>query len=89
MDLTLNVSKDPIEGGQRLSVWLGLPSCSMVAICRVMLFSCESTWYDTAKGSLRIAGMAETMAFNYNSESILVSEMRTNDIVGIVRDSPV
>jgi hypothetical protein len=72
MDLTPSASKDPIEGGRRLWVWLGLLNFSMGVICRVMPFCCESATSvgeGGADGSLRIAGMAETMAFNYNSRS--------------------
>ena len=72
MVLMRNVSRGPIGDGQRLLVWLGLLSCSMGVTCRVMLSSCEfdvSVGEGGADGSLRIAGMAETMAFNYNSKS--------------------
>jgi len=49
----------------------------MGVICRVMLSSCEFHVLNvegSADGSLRIAGMAETMAFNYNSKSYPIPE---------------
>jgi hypothetical protein len=55
-----------------LLVWLGLLSCLMGVTCRVMLSSCGFNVLNVeggADGSLRIAGMAETMAFNYNSKT--------------------
>jgi hypothetical protein len=72
MVLMLSALRDRIGEGQRLLVWPGLLSCLMGVICRVMLSFCG---FDVSNGdggadsSLRIAGMAETMAFNYNSKS--------------------
>jgi hypothetical protein len=77
MVLMLNVSRGPTGEGQRLLVWLGLLSCSMGVTCRAMLSFCEFivlNGEDGAEGSLRIAGMAETMAFNYNSKSFPIPE---------------